>query len=137
MAFESKIELPLAQLPQTDGLDAELMQTLEDIFNSFLVVAVELTRQYTIRTVTAAVTLEPSDVVVIVDAGANIVPVTLYSAVGYEGYELGFKCTDASFAPTVVPAGSETIDGTAGAQTLTLNEYVRIKSDGTNWIIIT
>lgn len=64
--------------------------------------------------------------------------VNLPTAVGISGKEYTIRKTDASFSNifTIDPNASETIGGVATTTLNTIDETIRIMSDGTNWIIL-
>jgi len=80
-------------------------------------------------------TATASDAVIIVDASANTVTITLPTAVGITGKHYTIKCIDATFAVDVDGAGAETIDGEL-TQTLSQWDSITVVSDSANWIIV-
>lgn len=83
---------------------------------------------------TAAYTLGWSDELVLVDATAGAVTITLPPAAQSRGQRVVVKKTDASGnAVTVDGSGAETIDGAATAALAAQYDSVDIQSDGTSW----
>lgn len=76
-----------------------------------------------------------SDDVILVDASAGSVEVTLDSAATLSGKMLTIKKTDASWQKivTIVAIGGEMVDSATTTSLNTQNEVVSIVSDGTNW----
>jgi hypothetical protein len=73
---------------------------------------------------------------VVVDASATPVTINLYSANGNTGKEVGVrKKDDTTKTVTVVPTGTETINGQSSIQLTSQYELVTLKSDGTNWYV--
>ena len=86
------------------------------------------------RTVTTSGNVNPLDDVVLVDASASAVTMTLETAVACDGRQHTFKKIDAGTnAMTIDGNGSETIDGTANLAYTIQNVAVTLKSDGINW----
>lgn len=85
----------------------------------------------------AAYTALETDSVILADATSAAFTVTLPTAVSVNGKILIIKKTDASAnAVTVDGAGSETIDGSTTFTLAAQYDFVQIKSDGSNWVII-
>lgn len=82
----------------------------------------------------AVVTTDGDDVLVLVDATAGAITISLYTAVGASGKRVGVKKIDSSInAVTIDPSGTQTIDGST---TLTLTQQydtALLESDSTNW----
>lgn len=87
--------------------------------------------------VTANYTMLDIDLLILADAAAGNVTVTLLTAAAREGRRVIVKKTDVSSNLVIIdPAGSETIDGSA---TLSLTQRYAMReivSDGTNWHLI-
>src|SRR4030065_132078 len=89
---------------------------------------------YGVTSVTANYTATLNDEVILANATADAVAVTLPTAVGNTGKKFVVKKIDSSVnAVTVDPNGSETIDGQATASVKNLDETIIVVSDGTNW----
>lgn len=86
-------------------------------------------------TKTGDYTATSSDAVIIVDASANTVTITLPTASGITGRCYTIKCIDATFAVDVDGDGAETIDGQL-TQALNQWDSIDVISDGTNFLII-
>lgn len=72
-----------------------------------------------------------------VDASSGDITVTIPTAVGNDGEIIGLKRTDTSTnVVTITMTSSQTIDGESGDFTLDHWDYLRIMSDGSNWLII-
>lgn len=89
-------------------------------------------------TVTTAITLEHNGMIFNCNASGGSFNATLpsCSTVG-RGYWVGFKKVDSSLnAISLVPAGSETIEG-SGTKFVTAQwQYTQLKTDGNNWFIM-
>lgn len=84
-----------------------------------------------VRTVTVSLTIAPTDRVILVDATAGPVTVTLLSATAFGKAELFVKKIDSSAnAVTVAVAGADTIDGAATATLTSQYASTDIISDG-------
>jgi len=75
------------------------------------------------------------DVYILIDASSNTVTITLPTASGITGRVYNIKCIDATYTATVDGDGSETIDGST-TKVLSLNDNLKVVSDGTNWRIM-
>jgi len=85
---------------------------------------------------TGAYTLTINDSVVLCDSTAAAFIIALPTAVGITGREYVIKKIDSSAnAVTVDGNAAETLDGAATYSLATQWKYVRIVSDGTNWVI--
>jgi hypothetical protein len=94
-------------------------------------ISVAITRQ------TANYTLTNADCIVACDASSGAFNISLPSAVGIAGRMYTIKKVDNSpNAVTIVPYGTETIDGAASYVLSAQWKYVTIVSDGSNWLII-
>lgn len=90
-----------------------------------------------IRTVTASDTITDADTVVLADATAEAVTLTLPAAGDVIGKQVVVKKIDASAnAVTIDGSGSETIDGAATKATSTQWASYTLASDGTGWFIL-
>lgn len=90
-----------------------------------------------IRTITASASVADSDVVLLVDATAGAVTVTLPAAASSSGRVLYVKKTDASGnAVTLDGNASETIDGATTLAIATQYQSYTVICDGTGWWII-
>ncbi len=93
---------------------------------------------YPIRSVTAAYTADPAtDAIILADATAGKVVVTLPAAAGTSGRAFTVKRTNGAGANVVVrPPGAETVDGGPREVLNTVNEFVTVVSDGAGWWVI-
>lgn len=92
---------------------------------------------FSTRTITTDTTLTSSDYLVLVDATAGNVIVTLPASDTKEGYQIIVKKIDVSVnTVTIEPDGSETIDGAANKVLTTQFEVVRTASDGATWWVV-
>ena len=90
-----------------------------------------------VRTVTASEALSASDTLVLADATAANVTLSLPPAASEEGRELIIKkISDPPNSVIVTPNGSEAIDGNPGVTLSVKNEVVHIVSNGTGWWVI-
>lgn len=88
--------------------------------------------------VAASRSYAPDERLVLADASAAHVTLTLPTAVGRAGKEYALKKVDAGPNSVVLAAsGTETIDGVASVSTDTPKDAVMVESDGTNWRITT
>jgi len=75
---------------------------------------------------------------VLVDASAGPVTITLFEAEGLGGKKIGFKKTDSSANAVIIePAGTNTIDGAGSVQITDQNGFLDMSSDGENWQVAT
>lgn len=87
--------------------------------------------------VTGNTTLTAEHRTVLVDASAAAITITLPPAANHPSKRYEVKKLDASAnAVTIVPSGTETIDGAANLDSATQGDSVVLKSDGTNWRIV-
>lgn len=87
-----------------------------------------------VRVLTASGMATAGDMVLLCDATAGPVTVSLPEAAAVKGLWWVVKKTDASAnAVTVDPLGSETVDGALTAATTTQYTTIRLVSDGANW----
>lgn len=90
-----------------------------------------------IRTITASASVADSDVVLLVDATAGAVTVTLPAAASSSGRVLYVKKTDASGnAVTLDGNGAETIDGAATKANTTQYLSYTVVCNGSAWWIV-
>lgn len=87
--------------------------------------------------VTAAYTVLDIDLLILADATAGNVTVTLPTAVAREGRRIAVKKTDATVNLVIIdPDGTETIDGSTTISLTQQNALREMVSDGTNWQLI-
>lgn len=87
----------------------------------------------TIRTVTANTTVTATDQIILVDATAGAVTVTLDAATAFGKKEIFIKKIDSSAnAATITAAGTDTIDGAASISLATQYASADLVSDGTS-----
>lgn len=77
-----------------------------------------------------------SDEVILINAGAVSVTLTLPAAASATGKKYTVKAVDVTNSATIEPAGAETLDGAGSYGFLGVNEAITIISDGANWFII-
>jgi hypothetical protein len=77
-----------------------------------------------------------SDDVVLVDCSISNVNLTLPSAVNLAGKKLVIKRKTGNFSLTVLPSGSQTIDGQLSFSINNNYQSIKVVSDGSNWFII-
>jgi hypothetical protein len=103
--------------------------------NSRLHVAGSISVAITRRT--ANYTLTDTDCIVACDASAGAFTISLPSAVGIAGRMYTIKKVDGSPNPvTIVPHGTQTIDGASSYVLSFQGQYVTIVSDGSHWLVI-
>jgi hypothetical protein len=85
---------------------------------------------------TATLTLTNRHHTILCDGTSNTVTINLPTAVGITGRIYNIKAINVDNAVTVDANGTEEIDGSATAITLSLMESITIQSDGSNWWII-
>lgn len=77
------------------------------------------------------------ETIVLADASANAITVTLPSADAYTGRRIEIKkIDDSSNIVTIQPVNSQTIDGSLSAQLISQNQVFEIISDGSNWFVM-
>lgn len=87
--------------------------------------------------VTGSTTLTAEHRTVLVDATAAAITITLPPAVNHPSKRYEVKKVDTSAnTVTIAPSGTETIDGAANLDSATQGDSVVLKSDGTNWRIV-
>jgi hypothetical protein len=77
-----------------------------------------------------------NDNTILLDGTSNTVTATLPTAVGITGRIYTIKCIDDTSVVDIATSGTEEIDGSSSNVALTLNDAVRLQSDGANWWII-
>ncbi len=103
--------------------------------NSYFQVAGAIATTVTTKTVSYTATI--SDSVLLGDASGGAFTFTLPTAVGIAGREYVFKKIDSSAnAVTIDGDGTETIDGATTYDLTSQYQFIRIVSDGANWLII-
>lgn len=81
--------------------------------------------------------LDGKDVLILCDASAGTVTVSLYTAVGNAGRKISVKKTDTSTNSCTLDAnGSQTIDGALTASMANQYQNVEIVSDNANWLTL-
>lgn len=97
----------------------------------------DLEAPFSSRTVTTSDTLTPADFLILADATAGALTVTLPVAANSRGALIVTKKTDASGnAVTVAGDGSETIDGAANVSLASQYDAVTVACDGSGWWIV-
>lgn len=95
------------------------------------------TRRKNLSSKTSDYTIVENDDIILVDCTSGAVTITLPSAVGLSGKSYVIKKIDASGnAVTVDGQGSETIDGSGTKSLSSQWDYVKVISDGVNFLII-
>lgn len=90
-----------------------------------------------VRSKTADYTALDVDQLILVDATAGNVTITLPTAVSRRGRRIIVKKTDSSNNLVIIdPDGSETIDGSSSISLTQLNASREMMSDDTNWQLI-
>ena len=90
-----------------------------------------------VRTVTASEALSSVDTLVLADATAGDILISLPPAASEKGREIIVKkISDPPHSVTLDPNGSEEIDGNPNATLNVKNQTIHIVSDGTAWWII-
>ena len=90
-----------------------------------------------ISTKSTSYTLTISDSVILANAAAGNIVMTLPTAVGINGREYYIKKTDTALnTVTINTTSSQTIDGETSYLLTTQWEYIKIVSNGSNWVII-
>jgi hypothetical protein len=85
----------------------------------------------------SAYTIQSSDEIILADANSSAFTITLPSAVGVSGQTYTIKrINSGSNIVTVGTTSSQTIDGSTTFNLVSQYKYVRIVSDGTNWMIV-
>ncbi len=92
--------------------------------------------QLNIETQSLDYTIRDDDYCTLVDASISAITITLPTAIGRDGKVFIIKAVDLTNAVTVMPFGTQTIEGLASYSFASVNESVTIISDGSNWIII-
>ena len=88
------------------------------------------------RTITVSETVRDTDCLILADATAGAITVTLPKAARWAGLTLIIKKIDASNNVTIDGDGSETIDGAATVVLNTQHHSRTLFSDGSNWRVI-
>jgi len=87
-----------------------------------------------VKSVAAAYVIVLEDRTILADATAAAFNVTLPNAVGHKGTELVVKRMNAGANNVTVDTGGETIDGAAIYVLAAQYDFVRVQSDGANWL---
>lgn len=145
--YSSSTNLNLGQVPQVD--DPELYKALLDIHNAIEILLTSsdsvnaqllafLAKSRAINLVVADYIFLPEDGIVLVDASAGDVAITLHTVLDYLGYRAIVKRIDSVWANkvTIVGDGAELIDGhAAGVDVSPLASYT-MSATATGWSII-
>lgn len=92
-------------------------------------------RRLAVVSKTANYTATNTDDVILVDASAGAVTISLPTAVGIAGRSYHVKKTDSSANAVIVdPNGTETIDGQATTSLTSQYETLSVESNGANWV---
>lgn len=89
-----------------------------------------------IRTVTADSLVTSTDGTVLGDTSGGVVTVTLPLASEYPGLTVCFKRSAGASTYAVAPRGSDTIDGSGSALTVTTAVYLQADSANANWVSV-
>ena len=88
-------------------------------------------------TKTSNYAMTTADGVILVDATAGPVIITLPAAAGNDGFRATIKKIDTTaHIVTIAPAGSETIDGNANLTISAPYTSIELISDGANWFVL-
>ena len=114
------------------GNDSQIVRSVRDLsrfrFSRAFQHPISITADYTIRT--------EEDRIILVDATAGVVTITLPPADSADEVEYVVKKTDVSAnAVTLATPGAETIDGAATVVLASQFNLVRVASDDTNYLI--
>jgi hypothetical protein len=145
--YSSPTNLSLGQVPQVE--DPELYKALLDIHNAIETLLMSsdgvndvllafLYKSRAIRQVSASTVFTPEDGILLVDAAAGNVVVTLHSTVGYGGYRAIVKRIDNVPANTVtiIGDGAELIDSRVGGIKVSSQSSYTMSANATSWSII-
>lgn len=121
------MRLPNVPVQRTHDIERRHGQAINQLVN----------RSATIRTISGAATLDSRDDIILANAAAGPITVTLPKAGAFKGRQFIIKKVDASAnAVTVDGNGAETIDGAATQAISTQWEALLIVSDGAGWVIV-
>jgi hypothetical protein len=127
------IDLRLDNVPQVE--DSNLYQALLTIHDAIQALHREQARLSTqIVTYTSSVFVLALDRLIFIDSSVGSLALTLPDATIMRGESIEFKKIVSANNVTLTPNGIQTIDGAANL-VMTLLEFKRITSDGTNWFI--
>jgi hypothetical protein len=127
------IDLRLDNVPQVE--DSNLYQALLTIHDAIQTLHREQARLSTqIVTYTSSVFVLALDRLIFIDSSVGSLALTLPDATIMRGESIEFKKIVSANNVTLTPNGIQTIDGAANL-VMTLLEFKRITSDGTNWFI--
>jgi hypothetical protein len=94
----------------------------------------KLAPEFTLVSKTANYTASPADRIILVDASAGAITITLPTAVGIQGKPYTIKKIDSSNNNVTVDGdGAETIDGATTYLLYAQNDFIEIISDNSNW----
>jgi hypothetical protein len=117
----------LARAIESDGTDILNLQAFETRIEGY----------FGTRSVTATGALAVDDGLVLADATAGNITLTLPTAASASGLRIAVKKTDASINTVTIDGnGAETIDGAANRVLLTQYAVVTVMSDGTQWWVV-
>lgn len=93
--------------------------------------------RYRIQTVTASTTIDPLNEMILIDASAGDITITLYSAVSQEGRRQFYKRIDSTLSNNVTFAtiGGQTLDFETAYQLVNQGSGVELFSDNSNFLI--
>jgi hypothetical protein len=117
----------LARAIESDGTDILNLQAFEARIGGY----------FGTRSVTATGALAVDDGLVLANATAGNITLTLPTAASAGGLRIAVKKTDASLNTVTIDGnGAETIDGAANRVLLTQYAVVTVMSDGTQWWVV-
>lgn len=117
----------LARAIESDGTDILNLQAFEARIGGY----------FGTRSVTATGALAVDDGLVLANATAGNITLTLPTAASASGLRIAVKKTDASLNTVTIDGnGAETIDGAANRVLLTQYAVVTVMSDGTQWWVV-
>jgi hypothetical protein len=109
--------------------DQELFERVDEIEGTIV--------PFTAQTLTSSGLVNPLAQLVICDTTSGAVTATLHTAVGYAGTTHTIKkLGNNTNTVTILPAGSQTIDGLSSLDTQVYRDSVTVQSDGDEWFII-
>jgi len=81
-------------------------------------------------------TITAEDGTIIIDASLGSITVILPDAVSFPGYSNSIKCIDDTYGAFVTTDGIQTLEGELDPFELFESEYIDVKSDDANWLVV-